>query len=73
VHAGHGFADLRLGGRHRPAADEMQGADGGAAQFYGGDAEGAAAFGGEEGDHVDGPGGRAGQSAPLAPGAHPGR
>jgi hypothetical protein len=31
MHAGHGFADLCLGGRHRAPADEMQVADGGAA------------------------------------------
>jgi hypothetical protein len=75
VHASHGLGDLRLGGRHRAAADEMQIADGGAAQVHGGDAEAAAAFGGEEGNHVGGPGGQAGQRvavAPGAPGPHPG-
>jgi hypothetical protein len=75
VHAGHGLGYLRLGGWHRTAADEMQVVDGGATQFDGGDAEAAVAFGGEEGDHVGGPGGQAGQIVPVAPsvpGAHPG-
>jgi hypothetical protein len=39
---------------------------------HGDDAEAAAAFGGEEGDHVGGPGGQAGQIVAVAPGAHPG-
>jgi hypothetical protein len=60
VHAGHGFADLRFGGGHRAAGDDMQVADRGAAQFDGVDATALAALGGEEGDHIGGVSGQAG-------------
>jgi hypothetical protein len=63
------MVSLTCGGRHRAAADEMQSADGGAAQLDGGDAEAAAAFGGAAGDPVGGPGGQAGQTVALVPGA----
>ena len=73
--AGQGRGDVGFGGGHRQAGDEVQVADGGAAQFDGVDRQAAAAFGGEEGDNVSGVGGQAGQlvaGAPRAPGAHPG-
>ncbi len=53
---------------HRPAGDEVQVADGGAAQLDGVDGQGASAFGGEEGDDVFGAGGQAGQLVAGAPG-----
>jgi hypothetical protein len=45
---------------------DLDGGEFGAARPDGGDAEAAAAFDGQEGDHVGGP---AGQRVPLAPGA----
>ena len=73
--AGHGFRDLRLGGGHWAAGDEMQVADRGAAQVQRVDAKAAAALGGQEGDHIGGARRQAGQLvlvAPVAPGAHAG-
>jgi hypothetical protein len=67
VHAGHGLGDLGRGGRHRAAADEMQGADGCAAPFDGGDAAAATAFSGAAGDPIGGPGGQAGQAGQIVP------
>jgi hypothetical protein len=61
VDAGHGLCDLGLGGGHRIAGDEVQIADGGAAQGDGGDTGAAAALGGEEGGDVGGAGRQAGR------------
>ena len=75
MNAGQGGRDVGFRGGHRQAGDEVQVADGGAAQFDGVDRQAAAAFGGEEGDDVGGMGRQAGQlvaGAPLAPGAYPG-
>jgi hypothetical protein len=69
VDAGHGLGHVRLSGGHRATGDEVQIADGGAAQVDGGDAGAAAALGGEEGDHVGGAGRQAGQGVLIAPGA----
>ena len=75
MHAGQGRRDVGFRRGHRQAGDEVQVADGGAAQLDGVDREPAAAFGGEEGDDIGGVGGQAGQlvaGAPGAPGAHAG-
>ena len=73
--AGHGGADRGFGRRHGAASDEVQIANGGAAQRNGSDATATAALGGEEGGDVGGVGWQAGQAvfhAPVAPGAHAG-
>ena len=67
--AEHGFRDLRLGGRHRTAGEELEIANVPPAQDEGVDREAPAALGGEEGDDVRPLGGEAGQGVALAPGA----
>ena len=74
MNAGQGGRDVGFRGGHRQAGDEVQVADGGAAQFDGVDGQATSALGGEEGDDVGGVG-QAGQlvaGAPGAPGAHAG-
>ncbi len=66
---GHGLGDMRLGGRHRAAGDEVQVAQGGAAQVDGIDAEAAAALGGQKGDDVGRARRQAGQGVAIAAGA----